>query len=149
MMFLYSPQLTAVVVSAVLAYGLLRWASYRPLREAAAERLVVAAKENSHFLESLRAIQPLKLFGREEERRSRWQNLIVEVQNRDVRTAKMNIGFSTANTFIFGIENLLVFWLGAKLVMGSQTGGAGAFTIGMLFAFISYKVGPANFPRPA
>jgi ATP-binding cassette, subfamily B, bacterial CvaB/MchF/RaxB len=139
MMLLYAPQLTAVVVAAVLAYGLLRWASYRPQREAAAERLVVAAKENSHFLESLRAIQPLKLFGREEERRSRWQNLIVEVQNRDVRTAKMNIGFSTANTFIFGIENLLVFWLGAKLVMGSQTGGAEVFTIGMLFAFISYK----------
>jgi ATP-binding cassette, subfamily B, bacterial CvaB/MchF/RaxB len=139
MMLLYAPQLAAVVVAAVVAYGLLRWASYRPLRAAAAERLVVAAKENSHFLESLRAIQPLKLFGREQERRSRWQNLIVEVQNRDVRTAKMNIGFSTANTFIFGIENLLVFWLGAKLVMGSQTGGAEVFTIGMLFAFISYK----------
>jgi ATP-binding cassette subfamily B protein RaxB len=123
----------------VAAYALLRWASYRPLRDAAAERLVVAAKESNHFLESLRAIQPLKLFGHEEERRSRWQNLIVEVQNRDVRTARMNIGFATANSFIFGVENLLVFWLGAKLVMGSQTGGAEAFTIGMLFAFVAYK----------
>jgi ATP-binding cassette, subfamily B, bacterial CvaB/MchF/RaxB len=139
MMCLYSLQLTAIVLAAVAAYGFLRWASYRPFRDAAAERLVVAAKENSHFLESLRAIQPLKLFGREEERRSRWQNLIVEVQNRDVRTAKMNIGFSTANTFIFGLENLLVFWLGAKLVMAGQTGAADIFTIGMLFAFISYK----------
>lgn len=139
MMCLYSLQLTGIVLVAVVAYGLLRWASYRPFRDAAAERLVVAAKENSHFLESLRAIQPLKLFGREEERRSRWQNLIVEVQNRDVRTAKMNIGFSTANTFIFGLENLLVFWLGAKLVMAGQTGTADIFTIGMLFAFISYK----------
>jgi ATP-binding cassette, subfamily B, bacterial CvaB/MchF/RaxB len=139
MMCLYSLQLTGIVLAAVAAYGLLRWASYRPFRDAAAERLVVAAKENSHFLESLRAIQPLKLFGREEERRSRWQNLIVEVQNRDVRTAKMNIGFSTANTFIFGLENLLVFWLGAKLVMAGQTGTADIFTIGMLFAFISYK----------
>jgi ATP-binding cassette, subfamily B, bacterial CvaB/MchF/RaxB len=143
MMCLYSLPLTGIVLAAVAAYGLLRWASYRPFRDAAAERLVVAAKENSHFLESLRAIQPLKLFGREEERRSRWQNLIVEVQNRDVRTAKMNIGFSTANTFIFGLENLLVFWFGAKLVMAGQMGGAGGggelFTIGMLFAFISYK----------
>jgi ATP-binding cassette subfamily B protein RaxB len=139
MMLLYAPTLAAVVLAAVAAYALLRWASYRPLRDAAAERLVVAAKESSHFLESLRAIQPLKLFGHEEERRSRWQNLIVEVQNRDVRTARMNIGFATANSFIFGVENLLVFWLGAKLVMGSQTGGAEAFTIGMLFAFVAYK----------
>jgi ATP-binding cassette, subfamily B, bacterial CvaB/MchF/RaxB len=139
MMLLYSVQLTAVVLAAVAAYGLVRWASYRPFRDAAAERLVVAAKENTHFLETLRAITPLKLFGREEERRARWQNLIVEVQNRDVRTTKMSIGFSTANTAIFGLENLLVFWLGAKLVMQAQGGGAAVFTIGMLFAFISYK----------
>lgn len=135
MMLLYAPALAGVVVAAVLAYGLLRWASYGPFRNAAAERLVVAARENTHFIESLRAMQPLKLFGREELRRGRWQNLIVEVQNRDVRTARMNIGFSAANSLIFGLENLLVFWLGARLVMG----GSGAFTVGMLFAFIAYK----------
>ena len=143
MMLIYAPALSAVVIAAVAAYGLVRWAAYRPLRDAAAERLVISAKENSHFLETLRAITPLKLFGREEERRSRWQNLVVDVQNRDVRTAKMSIGFSTANTFIFGMENLIVFWLGARMVMAAQTGmGVGAaapFTIGMLFAFISYK----------
>lgn len=142
MMLLYSLQLSAIVVGSLLLYGLIRWAAYRPFREAAAERLIVSARENTHFLETLRAITPLKLFGREQERRARWQNLLVEVQNRDVRTAKMNIAFSTANTLVFGIENLLVFWIGAGLVM--QTGVPGAtvvspFTIGMLFAFISYK----------
>jgi ATP-binding cassette, subfamily B, bacterial CvaB/MchF/RaxB len=139
MMLLYSPTLTAVVLAAVAAYGLLRWAAYRPFRDASAERLVVAARENTHFLESLRAIVPLKLFGREQERRARWQNLLIEVQNRDVRTAKMGIAFSTANTFIFGLENLVVLWLGAGLVMQTSTQGQAVFTIGMLFAFISYK----------
>ena len=138
-MLVYAPGLTAVCIVAVLAYALLRWASYGPFREAAAERLVMAAKESSHFIETLRAITPLKLFGREEARRARWQNLLVDVQNRDVRTAKMNIGFSTASTLIFGIENLLVFWLGAKMVMATQTGAGEAFSIGMLFAFVSYK----------
>ncbi len=139
MMLLYSPALTAVVVTAVAAYGLLRWVAYRPFRDASAERLVVAARENTHFLESLRAIVPLKLFGREQERRARWQNLLIEVQNRDVRTAKMGIAFTTANTFIFGVENLAVLWLGAGLVMQTSTQGQAVFTIGMLFAFISYK----------
>jgi len=139
MMLIYAPTLCAVTVTAVAAYGLLRWAAYRPFRDAAAERLVVAAKENTHFLETLRAITPLKLFGREEERRARWQNLIVDVQNRDVRTAKMSIGFSTANTFIFGLENLLVLWLGAKLIMSGQQAGAVTMTVGMLFAYLSYK----------
>jgi len=141
MMLLYAPKLAGVVVAAVLAYGLLRWAAYRPFRDASAERLVIAAKENSHFLETLRGILPLKLFGREEERRARWQNLVVEVQNRDVRTAKMGIAFSTANTFIFGVENLLVLWLGAQAIMDAQLGvpGASMMTVGMLMAFLSYK----------
>ena len=65
MMLLYSVALTGVVLAAVAIYGLVRWISYRPLRDAAAERLVLAAKENTHFLETLRAITPLKLFGRD------------------------------------------------------------------------------------
>ena len=142
MMLLYSPRLAAVTVGATAIYGLMRWVAYSPFRQAASERLIVSARENTHFLETLRAITPLKLFGREQERRARWQNLLVEVQNRDVRTAKMSIAFSVANTFVFGLENLLVFWLGAGLVMKSGMGSAGAaapFTIGMLFAYISYK----------
>lgn len=142
MMLLYSWKLAALVCAAVLVYGLLRWAAYAPLRNAAAERLVISARENTHFLETLRAISPLKLFGREQERRARWQNLLVEVQNRDVRTAKLNIAFSSANTFVFGLENLLVFWLGGQMVLqtgASAAGAAAPFTIGMLFAFISYK----------
>jgi ATP-binding cassette subfamily B protein RaxB len=142
MMLLYSPTLAAVTVGATAIYALMRWAFYAPFRQAASERLIVSARENTHFLETLRAITPLKLFGREQERRARWQNLLVEVQNRDVRTAKMSIAFSVANTFVFGAENLLVFWLGAGLVMKSGVGAAGGaapFTIGMLFAYISYK----------
>ena len=144
MMLLYSPKLAAVTVSAVAVYGLMRWVVYQPFRGAAAERLIVSARENTHFLETLRAITPLKLFGREQERQARWQNLLVEVQNRDVRTAKMNIGFGVANTFVFGVENLVVFWIGAGLVMQSGVSGTGAtstspFTIGMLFAYIAYK----------
>ncbi len=142
MMLLYSFQLTLIVVGSVGVYGLLRWVAYSPFRGAASERLIVSARENTHFLETLRAITPLKLFGREQERRARWQNLLIEVQNRDVRSAKMNIAFSTASTLVFGIENLLVFWIGAGLIMQASTAGASvfsAFTIGMLFAFISYK----------
>ncbi len=137
MMMLYSVQLTGITVCSVVLYGLLRWVRYRPFRNAASERMIISARENTHFIETLRAITPLKLFGREQERRARWQNLLIEVQNRDVRTAKMNISFATANTLLFGIENLLVFWIGGGLVM--QTGTAAPFTIGMLFAFISYK----------
>lgn len=139
MMILYAPALTIPAIVAAVAYGILRVFCYEPYRNAAAERMHISAKENTHFLETLRAIVPLKLFGRESERRARWENLMVEVQNRDTRTAKMNIYFSCANAIIFGIENLVIFWLGARMVINAQTGGAVGMSIGMLFAFVSYK----------
>ncbi len=139
MMLVYAPSLCAVVAAAVAAYGMLRWAGYRPLREASAERLVLSARESTHFLETLRAMAPLKLFGGEYARSARWHNLVVDVQNRDTRTAQMNIGFAAGNSLIFGIENLTVLWLGAKLVLGGHAGAAAPFTVGMLFAFIGYK----------
>lgn len=140
MMLLYAPTLAAVSSIAVAAYGALRAAAYRPLRDASAQRLVLAAKENTYFLETLRAMTAIKLFGREEDRRARWQNLALDVQDRDVRTATMNIGFVTGHRLIFGFENLAVLWLGARLIMDAHTGASSStFTIGMLFAFLSYK----------
>jgi ATP-binding cassette subfamily B protein RaxB len=142
MMFIYSPKLTWVVVAASALYALVRWISYSPFRHAASERLVLAGQEQSHFIETLRAMTPLKLFARENERRAKWQSLMVEVMNRDFQTAKLNMGFNVARTLIFGLENLCVFWLGAKIILPSQTQehSASVFTVGMLLAFISYKV---------
>jgi ATP-binding cassette subfamily B protein RaxB len=142
MMFVYSPTLTGVVLMASALYALVRWISYSPFRHAASERLVLAGHEHSHFIETLRAMTPLKLFGREQERRARWQSLMIEVMNRDFQTAKLNMGFNVARTLIFGLENLCVFWLGAKTILASQTQdhSAAIFTVGMLLAFISYKI---------
>lgn len=142
MMLLYSVELSAIVVVAVVLYGLIRWISYEPLRAAAAERLVISAREQSYMIETLRAIVPLKLFGRQNERRVSWQNMVIEIQNRDLRTERMNIGFLSANKIIFGVENLLVFWLAARMILlhpmdGSS--GSTSLTIGMVFAFVAYK----------
>ena len=139
-MFVYSPVLGGVSVAAALCYCLVRWSSYSLFREASAERLVLAAKESSHFLETLRAMTALKLFAREEERRAQWQNIVVDIQNRDVRTTRLSIGYATANTLIFGVENILTYWIGGGLVAQAQSSGTGAaFSVGMLFAFISYR----------
>lgn len=132
MMLYYSPQLTAIVLAAVTGYTLLRVLSYRPLREANEEALNLGAREQSCFLETLRGVQAIKLHGRELDRRNRWFNLAVDCANRSIRTEKYMLGFTIANTAIFGLEGLLILWLGAGKVI------AGSFTIGMLFAFTAY-----------
>ena len=132
-LFLYSPALTMVALLAVTAYALIRLAFYRPFRTAIEERLVLAAREQSHFLETLRAMLPLKLSGRESERRARWQHLLADVFNRDIRTEKLGIVFSVSQTAITGAATLAIFYLGARLVMDNE------LTIGMLIAFASYQ----------
>lgn len=132
MMLMYSPKLTALVILGTLLYALLRWMFYHPFRSASQERLVLAAKESTHFLETLRAITPLKLYGREAERASRWQNLRIDVQNRDIKTQKLSILFRVANTAIFGGQGLAVLYTGAGIVMKN------GMSVGMLMAFCSF-----------
>ncbi|PXX41597.1 peptidase domain-containing ABC transporter [Undibacterium pigrum] len=132
MMLIYSVKLSMLVLVAVVLYAGLRWAFYQPFREASQERLILSSKESSHFLETMRAVTPLKLFGRETERLSRWQNLKIDVQNRDIKTQKLSIIFKVSNTLIFGIQGLALFYIGAGQVMQN------ALTVGMLMAFSSY-----------
>jgi ATP-binding cassette subfamily B protein RaxB len=79
-------------------------------------------------------VQSVKLFSREGLRQTIYENLLVDRMNADIKTQKIGISFQTANTLIFGIENIIVIYLGARLVLD------GGFSIGMLFAFISYKL---------
>jgi ATP-binding cassette subfamily B protein RaxB len=133
MMFIYSGALAAVAIVAVASYGALRWAFYDPLKRATEEHIVHTAKQQSHFLETVRGVQSIKLFGRQEVRRSRWLNLVVDAVNQDLVTQKLGLGFRSANGLVFGVERISIIWLGALLVLDN------AFSIGMLFAFMSYK----------
>jgi ATP-binding cassette, subfamily B, bacterial CvaB/MchF/RaxB len=133
MMLVYSPILSAIALGAVVLYAGIRVLRYGALRDASAEQLVRAAKQQSHFMESIRGIQALKLFNREEDRRQRYLKLAVDTTNNSLSIQKQNMAFSTVNGFIVAIENAAILYLGAKLVLSNQ------FSVGMLIAFLSYK----------
>ena len=133
MMLFYSLKLAAVTFAALLIYVVIRAVAYEPFKVANEEKIVHAAKAQSHFLESVRGLQSIKLFNREDERRSQWLNLTVNTTNRDLATQRMSVLFKTANGLVFGIENILVTYLGALMVMDNQ------FSIGMIFAYAAYK----------
>ncbi len=133
MMYLYSPQLSLIVVLVVIMYALLRWAFFWPMRQLTEESIVAGAKEQSVFMESIRGYQALKLFGQETQRLNLWQNRHAEAVNKGYRLAKWGIGAGVSNQILFGIEGILIVYLAAQEVM------AGAMTVGMLFAFMAYK----------
>ena len=133
MLLFYSVALTAIVLAAVAAYAALRWAFFRPLRDATEEALVHEARQASHFLESLRGVQSIKLFNRQADRQARFMNRVVDTMNADIATRKLELLFSVLHRLLFGVERVAVVWFGALLVMEQQ------FSLGMLFAFIAFK----------
>jgi ATP-binding cassette subfamily B protein RaxB len=133
MMLLYSTILAAVACVAVLLYALLRWGMFRPLRDANSEEIIHAAKQQSHFMETVRGMQSIRLFGRSEERRSGWMNSLTDEFNAQLRIAKLSVSYQTVNSLLFSGERVIVIWLAALAVLSND------FSVGMLFAFISYK----------
>jgi ATP-binding cassette, subfamily B, bacterial CvaB/MchF/RaxB len=132
-MFVFAPTLAPLVLVGALAYALLRWVSYTPLRHASAEAIVWGARRDSHLLETLRGVRTIKLFNGQDGRRAHWMNLMVETVNRQLTTQKLRLVFRVANSLLIGALAILVVWLGANLVLEK------AMSIGMLLAFIAYK----------
>ena len=131
--FLYSPALSWICVGALSIYALIRWAWYAPLRHATEQNIVHAAKQESHFLETVRGVKAIKLYRRRAERRTGWLALLVNQVNAGLRTQKLQVFYRLAEGLLFGVENVIVIWLGAMLVLGGQ------LSAGMLIAFLAYK----------
>jgi ATP-binding cassette, subfamily B, bacterial CvaB/MchF/RaxB len=110
-----------------------RLALYRLLRQRSLAVIEAKAQENSTFIETLRAIQSLKLFNREDDREAQWLNRYADVVSANVRLGRTKIAFTSINEAIFGIENIVTIYLAARMALG------GHLTIGMIFAFMSYK----------
>lgn len=135
-MFVYSVPLASISLVIILLYSGLRLLTYQPFRDLSSKALVASANENTFFIETLRAILQIRLFGGTESRRSMWQNRFVEIQNLDVQRSKLDILFSSANSFLMGLENVLVIWV-ASLMLADPTNKT--FTVGMLIAYMGFK----------
>lgn len=132
-MWVYSPRLTAIALAGVGLYALLRWAFFRPLREATEEAIVFDAKRTSHFLESLRGVQAIKLYNRQEDRQAQFMNRVVDAMNAQITTRRLDLWFGVGHKLVFGLERIAVVWVGALLVLDRS------LSVGMLFAFLAYK----------
>ncbi|MEI8055331.1 MAG: peptidase domain-containing ABC transporter [bacterium] len=136
MMLVYSVMLSTIVFSALALYTIIRLALYSTFRRMAQENLVAAAKESSIFMEGIRAILPLKIFGKETQRENIWQNCYVDKLNTGLRTQKLSLVYSFCQGIFSGIEYIIIVILGAKAVM---RGGPDGLTVGMLMAYFSYR----------
>jgi ATP-binding cassette, subfamily B, bacterial CvaB/MchF/RaxB len=133
MIFVYSTQLALVVLATFVLYAAVRLGLYQLFRKRSLAVIETKAQENSTFIETMRAVQSLKIFNRESDRETQWLNRYADVVSANVRLGRTRIAFTTINDALFGLENVVTIYLAARLALSNS------LTIGMIFAFMSYK----------
>lgn len=133
LMFIYSPTLAWVSLVAVVLYLGMRLLWYRPLYAASEETLVREATESTHFLESIRGMRAIQLFGRQVQRQSAWQTLLVSATNARLKVEKLRVLYSLLRGLLSSGFLILIVWLGARQIIATE------LTVGMFMAFLSYR----------
>ncbi len=134
--FLYSPLLGTIVLISVALLLLVTIAFYPVLRRTQEEMIVKEAFEATHRIESIRGSTAIKLFSAQSNRMAIWRNLYAEYVNAGIAYGKYGIIQRALQDGIAGLQMILIIYFGAKLIIES---GGSLFTVGMLFAFMSYR----------
>jgi len=133
LLLFYSPLLTAVLIGSLFAYAMIRIATFQVSKRFAADSIVTDAREQTKFLETLRAAQTIKASGSEITRETQYRNAAVASINSQIRAGNINVGYAAADQLLNGGTDIFIVFLGARAVM------SGDLTVGMLTAFLAYK----------
>ncbi|MGP4131777.1 peptidase domain-containing ABC transporter [Pantoea tagorei] len=132
MLFIYNAKLAWLVIVLFLAYALLRFMAYEPVRRANEEQIISSARTQSSLLETLRGIQAVKTNNKQMPRLAAYMNFLVDSTNKGIVMQKLNILFGSAQGLLTSVGRVVLIWLAALQVLD------GNFSAGMLTAFISF-----------
>lgn len=133
LMLIYDWRLALIAVGFTVLYIIISLILFPFMRRRQEDLIAKSAREQTHVIETIRASRAMKLFSRETERESAWRNLYVDVINSGMSYGKLEIGNQFASSLLFGIQTVLIVYFGARFIL------AGDLTVGMLFAFMSYR----------
>ncbi len=133
MLFIYNAKLAWLVIGLFVAYALLRFMAYDPVRRANEEQIISSARTQSSLLETLRGIQAVKTNNKQVPRLSAYMNFLVDTTNKGIVIQKLNILFGSAQGLLTSVGRVVLVWLAALQVLD------GNFSAGMLTAFISFS----------
>lgn len=132
-MALISPMLMLLVITTTLVYLAVSLLLYPALRRRTEEEILARANEETYLLESIRAIRAVKLHNNEAMRENGWRNRYADVISATYRARIFGIQLNLAERLLFGLQFLLIVYVGALAVLDQQ------LTIGLLLAFLAYR----------
>lgn len=132
-MFTYQPTLALLSLVFLAALYLGRFYLTNKENELLEQNLSNHARENSHFIETIRAIMPIKCFAKENSRLAHWMNLFAESVNASIQREKLVLAADLYSQVISKAEYLVIVLFGAQLIIDE------ALTLGMFLAFLAYR----------
>lgn len=132
-LFAYDVTLGLVVTGFVLLYAALRFVMLRLSERLETDQQVAQAEEANRFLETLKAIQTIKIAGIENEREGIWRNVASDTVNADIRVGNVQIGYDSVSEGMIGLSQIVIVFLAALAAI------EGSLTVGMITAFLAYK----------
>ncbi len=132
-MLFYSIEISLIVFSFVSFFIFVRLYLYHRERTLTEETFVGHSQHESHFLETMRSMQTIKVFQKENERHEKWQEKLSEAYDKDINLGRLQLGLNTFTDLLFGLEYIVTILLAAKAVYSDT------FSIGMLFAYLTFK----------
>jgi ATP-binding cassette, subfamily B, bacterial CvaB/MchF/RaxB len=133
LMLIYSVKLAAIVIGVFLLYLAIRIGALQLARRFAADTLISDAREQTRFLETIRAMQTIKVSGGESNREGLWRNLYAAKLNATIKSGNLTIAYQTLNTLLQGLSDVVIIYLAAGDAIG------GLMTVGVISAFMAYK----------
>ncbi len=129
----YNFDMALLVILSCLLYTLIKF-----IKVAAAKRhqdglLKFSAVQNSYFIETLRGINPIKIFLKEKLRYQHWRSKYIDYLNSNVNYLSHENFFAVLKNGLLGTELILVILLGSLQVLNHH------ITLGMLYAFLFYR----------
>lgn len=131
--FIISPLLCAITIGSFLFYFAFRWYCSKNTELKLKEKIKAKEKETGTVIETLRSISPIKIFAKEDDKLSIWQNKYSALMTAEVAFARFVHMQSAVRIVVVGIDIALCMLVAGALILEGRIG------IGTLFALFMFK----------
>lgn len=128
-MTFYSPKLTFITLASIPIFVLISALVTPVLKSRLDEKFNCGAESQSYLVEAVTGVQTIKSFAIEPSAQKKWEGLLANYTKAGFKTSMLSGNAGAAAQFVQKIFDLLILWIGARLVID------GKLTVGQLVAF--------------
>ncbi|ATQ77480.1 ABC transporter ATP-binding protein [Massilia violaceinigra] len=133
LMFVLAPVLAWVVLGGFAIFVGLRFCALPLSIRFGMDALIANVEENGKRIESVRAIQTLKVMGAENEREGDWANKFSSTIKCNQNSALADLSFTTLQGMVEGAIRIVLIYLGVVAILDAK------MSVGLFYAFLAYQ----------